>query len=411
MKFGKLSFLWFLICLVTVFTLIGCGNSQTGTKSSDENVVKIGAPNPLTGPFAEGGQNVINGMKLAAEDINNSGGIKALNGAKVEIIAQDTTENPSRAAEVTTKMIETDNVSGLVGAYVSALSLQATTAAEKAKVPIITQSFVDKLTERGYKYTFQLPPHSSIQGEKAIEYVKQIVEDSDADITDVAFVANNDANSINAIESGIKRAREAGFNIVIKETFPTGLTDATPIVSKIEKEKPQIIFMAGALNDEILVIRQLRNQGITTPIVGLGGGGILGKGFPKSLGEFSDNVLSISAWNWDLNQKGIEDVNKRYTKKYDEPFMPQEAGESYIAVWLIKQAIEQAKSAEPKKIREQLEKSVFDTGAAAMMVGGKVDFDEKGYNSAAYPIMIEYKDLLPHTVWPKSDQTMKPILE
>jgi branched-chain amino acid transport system substrate-binding protein len=386
--------------------------SSTGNSnpSSGEKIIKIGAPYPLTGPWAEGGQNSLNGMLLAVEEINNSGGIKALDGAKLEVISADTSADPNQSANATRRLID-DNVVALVGAYASALSLTATTEAEKAKVPMITQSFVDDLTERGYKYTFQIPPKSSSFGLNSIKYLSEMIEKNNLGITDVAFVANNDANSIQSIENGKKAAGDAGFNVVLEETFAPGITDATPVITRLRNEKPQLIFMAGVLQDQIMIIRSMRAQGIMTPVVGLGGGGFLGKGFAEALGEHSNNVFSLAAWNWDLKQDGVSDVNSRYTDKFNEPFIPQEAGESYIAVWLLKEAMEKAGSTDATKIRDQLATIDFSGKYGAMMVGNKVDFDEKGMNADVYPILIEWNNLLPHTVWPEKDKVMDAVFK
>jgi len=386
----------------------GGSGQSSGTQSE---TIKIGAPFPLTGAWAEGGQNSLNGVELGIEDINAAGGIQALGGAKLELVSADTgSSDPNQAASVTRRLVE-EKVSALIGSYVSAFSLTATTEAEKAKIPMITQSFVDSLTERGYKYTFQIPPKSSAFGTNSVTYMVELIEQNNLGIKKVAFVANNDANSIGSIESGQKAAQEAGMEVVLTETFPPGITDATPIITKIRNTQPELIFMAGVLQDQILIIRAMRSQGIEAPVVGMGGGGFLGKGFAEALGEYSDYAFSLAAWNWDLKYPGVEDVNKRYMERYNAPFMPQEAGESYIAAWLIKEAIEAAGSADPEKIREQLSSLNFDTGAGAMMTGGKVKFDETGMNAGVYPVMIEWLNGLPHTVWPANEKVMDAVLK
>lgn len=412
-----------LLSLILVITTVGCASGTNNASSNGENTqaandqgqsssgdtIKIGAPFPLTGAWAEGGQNSLNGVELAIEDINAAGGIQALGGAKLQLVSADTgSDDPNNASSVTRRLIQ-ENVAALVGAYVSSFSLTATTEAERAKVPIITQSFVDQLTERGYKYTFQIPPKSSAFGVNSVIYMAELINKENLDIKKVAFVANNDANSIKTIETGRVTAEKAGFEVVLSETFPPGITDATPIITKLNKEKPQLIFMAGVQQDLILIIRAMRAQGIDTPVVGMGGGGFLGKGFAEALGEYSDFAFSLAAWNWDLNKPGVADVNQRYMERYNQPFMPQEAGESYIAVWLIKEAIEKAGSADREKIREQLLNLTFDQGAGAMMVGNKIKFDENGMNAGVYPVMIEWLDGLPHTVWPESDKVMDPV--
>lgn len=386
------------------------GGSETTAASGSTEAVRIGGAYPLTGAWAEGGNNCKQGMELAIEDINAAGGIQALGGAKMEVSFKDTTStDPAEAASAVKGLIENENVCALVGAYVSALSLTASTEAERGKISMITQSYVDDLTKRGYKYLFQIPPISSVLGKAAIDYLAAITK-ATGGVASIVFATNNDANSIKSIEAAKAQAAAVGLKVADTITYPVGISDAMPIISKIKSADAAVIVMAGTLPDEILLIKGLRGVGVTTPILGLGGGGILGTSFPASLGENANAVMSISAWNWDLPYQGLADVSKAYATRYNVPFMPQEAGESYIAVWALKGAIEIAKSADPEAIREALATMELTTGPGAMMVGNKLAFDELGRNKYAVPLMIEYQGGLPRTVWPADVQTAQPSL-
>jgi branched-chain amino acid transport system substrate-binding protein len=93
------------------------------------------------------------------------------------------------------------------------------------------------------------------------------------------------------------------------------------------------------------------------------------------------------------------------------PFMPQEAGESYIAVWLVHRAIEQVKSSDPQKITEALTGLKLASGdpIADLWPGRKIAFDPTGVNDTV-PLAIQYQGGVPRTVWPKNVQTVKPII-
>lgn len=393
---------------IVVATLAACGSG--GSPSAAASTVNIGLPHPLTGVWAEGGQNSLDGALLAIDDINAAGGVKALGGAKLKGISADTSSSdPGQAASVTRKLVQQNDVRALVGAYVSALTLTASTEAEKAGVPMLTQAFTDELTSRGYKYIFELPPASSVIGAATVPQIRDAFAESGKRIQRVMVISSNDAALQAQAKATAAAAQGAGLTILGTELYPIDLTDASVLAQKAATAKPDLVFLGGPLSASILVVQNLRSLGYSGPVVGLGGGGILDKGFGQALGPAVNGVLSMAAWNWDLPYKGIDDVNKRFAKRFNQPFMPQEAGESYAAVWVIKDAMEKARSSKPADIAKTLRTLTLTEGPGSWMPGGKVSFDAKGLNPAVAPIVIQWQDGVPKTVWPKSLQQAKPL--
>src|ERR1700704_2497646 len=69
----------------------------------------IGAPNSMSGGYAEGGRQAVAGLKIAIDEINAKGGIKSLGGAKLKLISADaSSDNPAQAATVTKRLITQD---------------------------------------------------------------------------------------------------------------------------------------------------------------------------------------------------------------------------------------------------------------------------------------------------------------
>lgn len=406
------------IIMSASLVLPACGVATQGEGDDSEagqvETVKIGAPYPLTGAWAENGQNNVQGMELAAERINEDGGIEALNGATIEILPTDTSsDDPAQAQSVTTRLINDQQVSALAGSYLSSLTLTTSAAAEQAEVPMVTQSFVDELTDRGYEYIFQLPPKSSAFGTQTVTYYLELAEAQGTPVERAAVFASNDAATRAQAEAVRAEAERQGIEVGAFAIYPPGLDDAGAIVNQIEAAQPDVIFGGGPIGDITLIMRGIRARGIEAPIVGTGGTGFLVKGLPAGLGEQVNGVLSLSAWNQDMQLEGvevIEEFSDAYTQKYEEPFMPQEAGESYVAVYLIKEAIEQAGSSDPQQIRDALADIRVESGPAAAMPPGKIAFDETGMNEFAMPIMIQWQDQLPKTVWPEDIQATEATL-
>lgn len=403
-----------MVLLLVGVLLSACGGVATqeeGSAGGAGEAVKIGAPFPLSGVWAENGQNNLQGMQLAADEINEAGGVEALDGAKLEIVDVDTSsDDPAQAQSVTTRLIQDQGVSALVGSYLSSLTLTTSTAAERAQVPMVTQSFVDELTTRGYKNIFQLPPKSSAFGSQTVKYYVEIAKSQGKPVQTAAIVGSNDAATKAQAEAVRDEAEKMGLEVGAFALYPPGLNDASAIVNQVDGAQPDVIFAGGPVGDITLIIKSLRGSGIEAPVVGTGGTGFLVKGLAEGLGEQVNGVLSLSAWNEDMKISGgdaIKQASEAYRQRYKDPFMPQEAGESYVAVYLIKEAMEQAKSSDPKKVRDALAKLNVDSGPKAAMPPGKIAFDETGMNEFATPIMIQWQDQLPKTVWPEEVSATK----
>lgn len=397
------------IGLTMSLVVTGCAGGGDPGDGDGGVVVKIGLPHPVTGAWSDGGQNSVNGALLAIDDINEAGGIEALDGATLEGIVADTgSEDPGQAGTVTRQLIEQDGVAALIGSYVSAFTTTASTEAEKAGVPIISQSYADTLTERGYTYFFQLPPTASALGGDVVSYVRDAYADAGTELSTAAVLASNDASIQAQGQAAIDQAGSAGLEVVYENFYPQDLSDATVMVQSTLAQDPDVIFLGGPTGAAVAIIQAIRSLGYEGPVVGLGGGGILTPQFGELLGDDVNGILSQAAWSFDLPFDGLEDVAAAYTERFGSDFMPQEAGESYVAVWVLAEAMSKAGSAEPEAIAEALRTTEFTEGPASFMPGDAVSFAESGVNEDVFPIMIQWQNGKPATVWPSEVQVSQP---
>lgn len=395
-----------LLTALVALACTACGHSvalqDQNTSTPPGGTIKIGAPYPLTGTWAENGRNSLRGMEIAAKEINENGGIKALGGAHLQIVSADTgSTDPSQAQTATMKLIDTDQVSAVVGSFLSSMSLTASTVAEQSRVPFVTQSLIDQLVTRGYQYTFKVPPHTSATGPAALHAYLDVAATSGKPApTRVAIFTSNDAASKAQSDALRTEAEQRRLSVVAFEAYTPGLTDASAIVTSLAAARPEVIFGAGSVGDLTLIVQNLRNRGISTPIVGSGGTGFLGKGLVEGLKDRVNGISAISAWNDDLQMPGVAEAATRYRTQYGEPFMPNEAGESWVATHLVAAAMENAHSSAPEAVAHALHTTATTSGPSSSMPPGRVEFDSVGANSAVVPIMIQWQDGRPRTIWP-----------
>lgn len=403
------------LLLVLILALVGCSSSKQQTTGDQQTKavpeVKIGMPYPLTGVVAEQGNNSVRGIKLAMKEINDAGGIKALGGAKLVPVEGDTgSSDPAMAASVTRRLVTNDKVVALLGCYASNMTMQASTEAEKGQVPMLSESFTDQLSERGYKYYFQLPAKNSQFGQKTVDYVFMVLEKEGIKVNSVALASSNDAAVKGQSDAVKKEVESRNCKVSLDEHWPPGsLTDATALVTKIKNANPDVII-GGSLGagDLAVFLRTLRASGIKAPFFNTAGGQFVEPSFGESMKQYADGSFGLAAWNHTLPYKGLEDMVKKFTAAYGV-WPSQEAGEAYIMTYILKDAIEKAGKADPKAIRDALAGYQSNTGPAAWMTGGGVKFGPTGCNEMAVPVMIEWKDNQPHAVWPPELQSMQPF--
>ena len=365
------------------------------TAQAQAKQVNIGVIMPLSGANAQFGINSRNGIELVADEINAAGGIKALGGAKINLIVADATSTPTTAGTVAQRMISQNEVTAILGAFASSLTIAISEVTERRDIPLLTMSFADQITGRGFKNIFQVVAKASALGKAQLDYTVAIAQAAGTKIDKIAIMYEDTAYGT-AQAGGLRAAaKAANIELVMDDAYPLGITDTTPLINKLRASGAQAVFPVSYLNDSLLLIRTMRQQRITIPAIG-GAAGYVIPDFEKGLGEFAEGVLSIAPANYDLDT----DLTDRFRKRFGY-FMVHEALEHAVALDVLVQAIEKAKSAKAEDVTKALRGAQFTGGWTKAMTGGAVQFDETGLNTASIPVMVQWRKKELVTVWPK----------
>ncbi len=371
--------------------------------------LKIALVVPLSGRWARQGQLKKMGAEMAIAEVNGQGGIKALGGAKIVLREADAGDTVEKAVSAAQRALTREKISAGIGAWLSSFTLGVTEVAERLEVPWFTLSYADSITERGFKYTFQSSPVSSVQAEQALDLVLDLAKRHGQTIRKAALVGDNTAATVfffKPLREKLLRAK--GIELVVDEVWTPPLADATAIVQKVRSTQPDIIFY-GATNfpDSIQVLQKVKELGVKTPIMGVGAW-LVTPEYVKAVGkELLDNIMSVVAAH---PLKGQEELVKRFTQRTGEPFMTQDPLMAYAHVWIIKEAAEAAKSTDPKAIREAVARMDLRSGpAATTLFPGRIKYDERGRRVGAAPIIVQWQGGEPFTVVPAEVATRKPV--
>ena len=326
-----------------------------GAAAADD-VVRFGAPLPLTGPLAPEAVKQKQGYDLWAEEANKAGGIDVGGKRyKVEIVYADYQSNTPRSVQTTEQMITQDKVNFLFGAFGSGAAKAASTVSERYKIPTIAAAASSsQVYDQGYKYLFgTFTPNDTLTTP-----LTQIVKARAPDVKKVAILARNDLFPLAIAQEMEKAAKANGLEVVYFEKYAINTLDHSAALSQMKALAPQWIFVTGYINDLLLVRKQMVDQQMKAPVVSMIAGPAYQE-FIDAAGASAENITSAAWWHPAVRYEG-KDIFKstvNYVKLFREKYKstPDYAQASASAAGALFQlAIEKAGTLDPQKVRDAL---------------------------------------------------------
>jgi branched-chain amino acid transport system substrate-binding protein len=233
------------------------------TDAAAQSTIQIGLVQPLTGAFAAAGTDVVNGAKIAADDINAKGGVL---GKKLELITEDTKSNPTEAAAVAEKLIVRDKVPVLMGASASTATLAVMPKLMEYKIPMLVEtSSSSKITTSGNPYIFRIAPPSEVEAVVFGKIVKRIgIKKADF------LVVNNDWGRGTADEFS-KILKDNGIAVGLVDRMDQGAQDMNAQLVKFKGSGADTLFVTTAVEQLSLVLKQAASLGLNLRIISTGG--------------------------------------------------------------------------------------------------------------------------------------------
>lgn len=373
-----------------------------------QETLKIGAPQPMTGPDAPFGDKFKKAYSMAVDEINAAGGV---NGRKIEVILEDHQAKNPLAATVTEKLITQEKVLVLTGGRASGQAVEIASVAQRLKTPyMVDHPSADVITAKGFQWVFRNNPTGSIY---PVAFNKFITEVPGAMPKSAAVVYDNTVFGKTIANSVMTFLKSKNVPIVSDEAYAVNSLDFKPIMTKIKSNNPDyVLLIAVSTTDAILMTRHAKEMGLTPrAFVGYGGGfGVVD--FATQLGGLAENVYSSAAWSGNPNDPETAEFYKKFKAKYG--FLPKEHEvEGYSAIYIIADALKRAKlTGNLEADREVVRQALLQTDMVTVF--GKVKFGNwagplgdqytnQNIYSADHSVLAQWRggDLL--NVWPKSN--------
>lgn len=372
-----------VLLLVVILSMLmlptACG--PTGAET-----IKIGVLLDLSGELAPMGAKMLNGARMAAEDINAAGGVL---GKQVELVEEDGGTDPDKGFDRVKKLVEIDKVQVIVGPMITPTSELSIPYAKVHKIPLITMSATGvPLSElEGTEWYFRTCLRDDAQGRVLADVVM------DKGYTRLATIVLDNTYG-KGLELGIVEGlKDAGWQgeHVVSIHYDITKKDYRTELQQIADSNPDVVLAVTYGDDGIIIFKQALEMGLDK-IAWLGCDGNYGSGLFKEArsAEFMEKAI-VAGTRSVGSGPAYEQFVPKYTSKFGEA--PETyCDTTYDAVLAAAKAIEAAGVYDGEAIRAALVELVFEAAT------GPISFNTIGdRTSGAFEIWEVVKDITTET--------------
>ncbi|MCD8352681.1 MAG: ABC transporter substrate-binding protein [Planctomycetaceae bacterium] len=307
--------------------------------------IKIGVYLPLTGDNAFGGQLELEGIQLAYKQYPE------IIGRPVELVVVDNKSDKIEAANAVTRLVERDQVMGIIGTYGSSLAMAGGEVAERAGVPVIGTSCTNPLVTQGKKYYFRACFIDPYQGAGAATFaIKNRGYKKAALLIDVS----NDY-AVGLANFFRRSFQRLGGEIVTTMNYQSRDQDFTAQLTEIISKDPDVVFMPAYFAQGSIIMKQARELGGT--FVLMGGDAMDNPDTVKIAGKAAEGFLQTT-FPYSINMPNMSPEAAAFTEAWRETYPEKDpnvnAALGFNCYLMFKDAIERAGVAESEPVTTAL---------------------------------------------------------
>lgn len=336
-----------------------------------QQTVKIGSVLSVTGPASFLGEPEDKTLKMYVEKINAAGGIA---GKKIELVIYDDGGDANKARTFATRLIEDDKVVAMVGGSTTGTTMAMLPVFEEAQVPFISLGGAIEIIEPVRKYVFKTPHTDKMACEKIFENLKQ------RSLTKIGMISGTDGFGASMRAQCVKTAPTYGVQILAEETYGPRDSDMTAQLTKIKGTAGiQAVVNPGFGQGPAIVTRNYAQLGMTaTPLYQ--SHGVASKSFIELAGPAAEGVRLPAAAllvgdklpDSDPQKKVVVDYKKSYEDGTKQP-VSTFGGHAYDGLFILVDAMKRANSTDPKKLRDEIEKTKGFVGTGGVVTMSPTD--------------------------------------
>ena len=312
-----------------------------------EQRVVIGVAVPLSGPLAASGQDAVNGVQMALNQLNAQRVTIGGKPVRWAMDAEDDQGLPTQATLVAQKLVD-EGVSGVVGHQTSGCTFPAARIYSQAGIPQITpSSTAPKIAEQGYRTFFRMIANDNALGAGLAEYAHDTLK-----VQRVAVVDDRTAYGQGLADVFSATARKLGMEVVDREYTDDKSSDFSAILTRIKADHPQVIFYGGMYSQAGPLVRQMRQIGMTARL--MGGDGICAPIMAKVAGDAVNGTLCAQGGAPLSELPKGKAWKARYDAEFGAAAFQLYSPNAYDAAMVLAHAMMKAGSSNPRVYRKDI---------------------------------------------------------
>ena len=397
----RVQLLVLALVLVMVLVLPACAPAPVVEK------IVIGHPVCISGKYAKAGEQTLGGITAIVKWVNEVYGGVEIAGAKVplEYVYYDSGSKEEMVTSLIERLVEVDKVDFIMAPYSSGLTLAGAPVAERYAILYMDHGGAsDRIFQQGYKYIVQTIGPATRYHIGTLDMVSSIAPGAN----DVALVYEDSEFARMTLQGAKEHAVKLGFEIVFERTYPTGVTDLTPLLSDLKLSKPQIVIGGGHYEDGELFSRQMADLDINVKALSLIASATL-PAYYEALGTTAEGVMGPSHWEYGVRYStegawtvgldwigpGQDEFVALFQETLGKEIIPDyHAAEAGAAILALVKAIEMADSVDSDKVR------AAHTDLEFMSFYGAWDVDETGLQVGHTMVVMQWQNGKRVIVWP-----------
>jgi len=371
-------------------TFSSCRQQEQADPKNDP-IIKIGYFGDLSGPTFNFGQSAKNGILMAADEINQGGGI---NGRRIDVVIEDDQGSPERAASMVSKLISHDRVVAVIVGGASGSSLAAAPRAQAARVPLIAPSSTDPAVTQTGDYIFRACFIDAFQGDVMAKFAVDELKAKTAAI----MVDFNSPYSRGLSDFFEKSLRKLGGTVVSKQSYNQGDPEFKGQLSTIKAASPDVICIPGYYGDVALIAKEARQLGLTQPL--LGGDGWDAPELWQLGGDALNNSYISDHYSSDDPSPTIQTFVREYKLRYGNLNPDAHAALAYDAMRLLSEGIQKA-GTDSQQLRDALAQTRNFPGVTGVI---NIDANRNAVKPAVVLKLQDGQYLYQQTISPTDDR-------
>jgi branched-chain amino acid transport system substrate-binding protein len=360
--------------------------------------IVIGEIDSRTGQFAAQGSAIHQGVTLAIEEANARGGIA---GRTLLLLSRDDEGKPERAVAAAEELTGQHGALALVGGYVDSLVGPVAEVADRGRAPYVAAASLDeRLTAHGNRYFFRVSSLGAY-----VDVMTGVVREV-FKARRVAILYSHTPGASQLARRQKEVFERAGIDVVVFEPFAPGLSDFTPLLSRVRDRRAEVLLSNTFFADHLLLARQMAQSGLRVDAF-LGAFGLEFPSVVLDLGPASEGIYGTTSWQPDVNWAGRERESRlfvaAYTRRFDRAPVPLTM-HGYAAARALIRALETlgGGAITGDRLREALASVDVETPL------GRVKFDDHGDPVAYERVVVQIQNGRHVVVYPPRYATASP---